>query len=302
MRFVSSIFVSASVCSAFGGRSSFGIEESHRHGLADPATYEGAVFKAPESYSSNLLEKGSFVQTAVEKVDFAAPVRDALRQVQRQMGSQPASFVQLYGQDGTKWSNMFRPYSLEEAKAASVKLAADKEKLADRQSIMRSKLEILKTELQSQIDSARKEKQSAEDRMAKRGMGPSSFVQNGKGSSFVQNGKGISPDSSLVQTSVASRDIATRELEKINEMQRSWKLAADRLAHAELASAEPNAKLIDANSKVEADRKRINRLQTLINEDMERVEKDASIVAAQQDQMKKAKADRDFKADRSIVV
>lgn len=293
MRFVSSIFVSASVCSAFGGRSSFGIEESHRHGLADPATYEGAVFKAPESYSSNLLEKGSFVQTAVEKVDFAAPVRDALRQVQRQMGSQPASFVQLYGQDGTKWSNMFRPYSLEEAKAASVRLAADKEKLADRQSIMRSKLEILKTELQSQIDSARKEKQSAEDRMAKRGMGPSSFVQNGKG---------ISPDSSLVQTSVASRDIATRELEKINEMQRSWKLAADRLAHAELASAEPNAKLIDANSKVEADRKRINRLQTLINEDMERVEKDASIVAAQQDQMKKAKADRDFKADRSIVV
>lgn len=293
MRLVSSIVVSASLCSAFGGRSSFGVEESHRHGLADPATYEGAVFKAPESYSSNLLEKGSFVQTAVENVDFAAPVRDALRQVQRQLGNQPTSFVQLYGQDGPKWSNMFRPYSLEEAKAASVRLASDKEKLADRQSIMRSKLEIFKTELQSQIESARKEKQAAEDRMAKRGMGPSSFVQNGKG---------ISPDSSLVQTSVAARDIATRELEKINEMQRSWKLAADRLAHAELASAEPNAKLIDANSKVEADRKRINRLQTLINEDMERVEKDASIVVAQQDQMKKTKAERDFKADRSIVV
>jgi hypothetical protein len=134
---------------------------------------------------------------------------------------------------------------------------------------------VFRNELENQIATAKKQKRAAEERMAKRG-GGSSF------SSFVQTG--------------LSTDFQARELEKISEMQRSWKLAADRLAHAELASSvEPNAALIDANTRVEADKKRMARLSAIINEDLDRVARDASLVAADEDRMKKEQALRDLK-------
>ena len=253
MRFISAITLSAAYCvNAFGGKSSLGVQEDV-HGLADPATYESAVFKAPESYSSSYRSKpsSSFLQSsAVESVDLSSPVRAALRKVE-QLIHKPLSLLQTKSGSASRWTNFFNPFSsLQEAKAAQIRLTASEEQLADKEAITRSKIEVFKTELQSQIDAARKEKKAAEERMAKRGLASSSFVQ----------------------TALQS-DMTSRELEKINEMQRSWKLAADRLAHSELASVtEPDAALIDANSKVEADRKRINRLTALVNADLQEAE------------------------------
>jgi hypothetical protein len=108
--------------------------------------------------------------------------------------------------------------------------------------------------------------------------------------------RGLSPlSSSFVQTAL-STDFQARELERINDMQRSWKLAADRLSHSELASmTEPNAAVIDANTRVEADKKRMARLNKIIEEDLDRVARDASMVTADEDRMKKEQALRNLK-------
>lgn len=229
---------------AFGGKSLLG-ENEDAHGLADPASYQ-QVFDSTGVYStpSNLLERkhygSSFVQTK----------------------SAADSFLNPYA-------------SLTEAKAAGLRLESAQEQVQDRTAMLRSRIDVFKTELESQINAAKKEKRLAEERMAKRGLSPLS--------------------SSFVQTAL-STDFQARELERINDMQRSWKLAADRLSHSELASmAEPNAAVIDANTRVEADKKRMARLNKLIEEDLDRVARDASMVAADEDRMKKEQALRNLK-------
>ena len=175
----------------------------------------------------------------------------------------PSSFVQT-----TDWQHFFEPFgSLEEAKAAQLKESAADEAETDHENLTRTKIEAFKADLQAQVDSARKERKESQDRLAR---GPSSLIQSGS----------LQPD------------FAARELQKISEMQRGWKLGADRLGHSELASVnEPNAALIDANSRVEADRKKLGRLTALVNADLERVDNDASVVANQQAKLRKEQHD-----------
>ena len=255
--------------SGFGSKSLLGIDEDVR-GLADPASYEKA-FVSPGEYTTptNLLERKDHRRPAafVQKTDLSAPVIAAIQEIERLENDQPSSFLQTVS---TKWKNFFTPYaSLDEAKSASLRLEASQEQENDKASILRSKIDVFKNELESQVETAKKERKAAEDRMARRG-------------SFVQT--------------MLQQDFQARELEKISEMQRNWKLAADRLAHTDMASAEPNAALIDATTKVESDKKRMLRLNKIIEEDMEKVERDSSIVAAEQAKMKKEQALRDFAA------
>ena len=240
---------SAVLVRGFGGKSLLG-EHEDSHGLADPTSYQ-EVFNSPGVYSTpkNLLERKH-----TNRVTFHGP----------------SSFLQTKA----SMEQFLHPFgSLQEAKAAALKLQTAEEQRQDRTAMLRSRIDVFKSELESQIANAKKEKHLAEDRMAKRGMGPSSFAQT-----------------------ALRTDFQARELDKISEMQRSWKLAADRLAHADLASnVEPNAALIDANTRVEADRKRMARLTAIINEDLDRVARDASLVAADEERMKKEQALRDLK-------
>jgi hypothetical protein len=241
-----------SMISAFRNHALLGEHEESR-GLADPSSYQDA-FNSPGVYSapSNLLERKPTNRVHYHRHDVSP------------------SFLQ------TKESmeRFLHPFAtLQEAKAAALKLQTAEEQRQDRQAMLRSRIDVFRSELESQIANAKKEKHMAEERMAKRGMGPSSFAQ-----------------------SALKTDFESRELEKISEMQRSWKLAADRLAHAELAAnSEPNAAVIDANTRVEADRKRMARLSSVINEDLDRVARDASLVAADEERMKKEQALRDLK-------
>ena len=160
-------------------------------------------------------------------------------------------------------TNFFTPFgSLQEAKSAQLRIEAADEARADKDSITRTKIEAFRAELESQVDAARKEKKDAQERLARKG-----------GSSFVQTRLAL--------------DFASREFAKINEMQRVWKLNADRLGHSDLASVnEPSAALIDANSKVEADRKRMSRISAAVTADLEKVDNDAAIVESQQARLK----------------
>ena len=244
-----------------GGRSLslIGVEED-THGLIDPSSY-ASVFEGPNG-ASNLIQI------------------DILNHPKKPIISPPASFLQR-NDDTSQWKSFFTPFSsLEEAKSASVKLAASEEALGDKESITRSKIEAFKNEILTEIDSARHEKKQIQDRLAQRG----SSIQSFSSSSFVQ----------LDQTT-------HREIEKINEMARGWKLAADRLSHSDLSSNDnPNAALIDANTKVEADRKKLNRLSLVINDDMKKVENDAAIVIAQEGQLRKDKQIRDYAPSSGI--
>jgi hypothetical protein len=231
--------------SGFRGRTLLGVNED-AHGLADPETYR-QVFDSPSVYStpSNLLERK-----------------------ERRHIHHPSSFAQVKNLD-----QFLTPFaSLNEAKSADIKLQSAQEQMQDKAAMLRSRIDVFRSDLESQVAAAKKDKRLAEDRLAKRGL-----------------------SSSFVQTAIKT-DFQARELERISEMQRSWKLAADRLAHSELpAAAEPNAALIDANSRVEADKKRMTRLNTLIDEDLDRVSRDASLVAADEDRLKKEQALRDLK-------
>ena len=172
------------------------------------------------------------------------------------------SFVQKYSS----------PFStLEQVKVAQVHLEQAEEQRADKEQITRSKIEVFKQDLENQIAAAQKEKKDADERIARRG------GLGGSSSSFSQLGT----------------DFTTRELEKVNGMQRSWKLAADRLAHMDLNSIEPDARLVDANSRVDADRKKMKRISAKIEEDLRKVENDASLVAADQARLKKEQAARE---------
>jgi hypothetical protein len=266
MRFLLPIAISSVLLSGCSDYNLFGLTNSDykKASFAQAkGKYQADVFESPDTHSPQHHQK--------QKAN--VPARDALA----------PSFVQI---DDFESSRQFmRPFaSLQEAKAASVKLEADKEQLADKVAINQSKIEVLRNEIQSQIQSAKREKQEAEERIAKRGMA----------SSFLQDG--LAPDS-FIQTGL---DVTARELERVNEMQRSWKLAADRLAHTDLASEEPSAALIDANSKVEADKKKVARLEAKVNEDLEKIQKDVSVIAAQQDQTKRARATRDF--NKNVIV
>jgi hypothetical protein len=170
---------------------------------------------------------------------------------------------------GTSSRSLFHQFSnLDQVKTAQVRLEQAQEQLADKEQITRSKIEVFKQELENQIATAQKEKREADERIARRG---------GLGSSFTQLGN----------------DFATRELDKVNNMQRAWKLAADRLGHMDLNAIEPNAKLVEANSRVDADRKKMKRISEKIQDDLKMVENDASIVAADQNRLKKEQISRD---------
>jgi hypothetical protein len=186
----------------------------------------------------------------------------------------PSNLLQRNKGSFLETKSFFRPFStLEEAKSAEVHLQQAEEQLADKQQITRSKIEVFKQELENQIVSAQKEKKAAEDRIARRGgLGSSS-------SSFTQ---------------IGSPDFEARELDRVSKMQREWKQAADRLGHLDLNAIEPNAKLVEANSRVDADRKRMKRITEKIDEDMQKVENDASLVAADQERLKKEQAERDL--------
>lgn len=238
-----------------GGRSALS-EDDHRTESSD---WKNSVFSGSESYSTNLMQSSRIGRkrhvphsSFVQEVDFSAPVRDALSKVHElAQNDEPASFLET-----TDWKRLFTPFSsLEESKAAQLKIEAADEALAEKEAITGTKIEAFKSELESQIDAARKAKKLAQENLAR--------------SSFLQ--RGLAPD------------FASREFAKINEMERGWKLAADRMGHAELASAnEPSAALIDANSRVEADRKKMNRISAMVTADMQKVDNDESIVQSQQ--------------------
>ena len=252
---ISLIAILGTTAFGFGGKSLLG-ELEDTHGLADPASYQG-VFASPSAYStpSNLLER---------------------KNIDRIVSHKPHSKSSLLQTKTENLDSIMNPFSsLQEAKSAALKLQASQEQQQDKTAMLRSRIDVFKSELESQIAAAKKEKHLAEERLAKRGFGPMG-------------------SSSFVQTAL-STDFQTRELEKISEMSRSWKLAADRLAHADMGSVvEPNAALIDANTRVETDKKRMTRLNAIINEDLDRVARDASLVAADEERMKKEQAMRDL--------
>ena len=251
-------------------RSLIGVHED-RHGLVDPSVYETAFRD-----SSNLIQIAHTHSPQKSPQDaltgFLDNINSAVTKLQSILSpAASTSFLQ---------TKQVRPFSsLQEEKMAEVRLAANEQALNDKQSMLRSKIETLKNQVQDEISAAHHEKQEIEERMARRGVAP---------------GAGLS--SSFVQTKL-STDKTQRELEKIHEMARAWKVAADRFSHAELASvAEPDAAVIEANSRVEADRKKLKRLEALVNVDVEKVEKDAALVNAQRIEMKKQRAMNDLES------
>ena len=251
-------------------RSLIGVHED-RHGLVDPSMYEKAFRD-----SSNLIQiahdhRSPHHKTTIHPKSALSGFLDNINFAVGKLQSLfTPSFVQL---------DMHPFSSIQEEKAAAVRLAANEEALNDKQSLLRSKIEALKNEAQNQISAAHREKQEIEERMARRGVAPGA----GLSSSFLQ--------------SKLSIDKTQRELEKIHELARSWKVAADRFAHADLASvAEPDAAVIEASSRVEADRKKLKRIENMVNADMQKIEKDSAIVAAQRAQMKRQKAMSEFDA------
>lgn len=252
-------------------RSLIGVHED-RHGLVDPSVYEPAFRD-----SSNLIQIAHEPHRPRKSpkdtlTGFLDNINFAVNKLQSLFTSSPSSsFLQ---------TTDFRPFSsVQEEKVAEVRLAANEEALNDKQALLRTKIETLKNQVQDQISAAHHEKQEIEERMARRGVAP---------------GAGLS--SSFVQTKL-STDKTQRELERIHEMARAWKVAADRFSHAELASAaEPDAAVIEANSRVEADRKKLKRLEAMVNMDIQKVEKDAAIVNAQRIEMKQQRAMNDLES------
>lgn len=247
MRFLNTIITVCSVSALHD------LDDDSRAGMVDPARYE-SVFSGPDGRISNLIQVVHKPSLKKKELKKATPGKSFLDTVYDSIPS--LSFVQT-----RDWSKFFAPFStVEAAKAASVKLAASEESLSDREAMTKSKIDAFKNEIQLQIDEAKKEKKSIDERMAQRG------------SSFAQ----------------LRTDFARKELEKINELSRQWKVDAERIAHAELASMnEPNAAVVAATTKVEADKKKMNRINAAIEKDLAAVENDEAVVAAQQNQLRK---------------
>ncbi len=233
------------------------LDEDSR-GVVDPSHYE-SVFSGPDGRVSNLIQVQKTLSRRPRNVTTVeGPDDDSVFDKLKKYIIPDMSLMQT-----RDWSKYFAPFSsVEAAKAASVQLASSEEALADKEAMTKSKIDAFKNEIQLQIDEAKKEKKNIDERLAQRG-------------------------SSFMQTQLRT-DFAQRELEKINEMARQWKVDADRLGHTDLASnMEPNAAVVAANTKVEADKKKMNRINAAIEEDLAAVENDEAVVAAQQNQLRK---------------
>ncbi len=112
---------------------------------------------------------------------------------------------------------------------------------------------------------------------------------------FAKKGINIK-GSSFVQTNSYQR-----EIEKINEMEREWKLGADRIGHMEL-NEEDNPKLIELNNQIQNDQKKLNKIESAVTEDIQRVDKDMSVVTAQQNRLRKEKEMRELENNSGKII